>query len=303
MAIFPLNPLKWFAKKGQPVQSRTVLSASSDKRPVPPEKGAVVFAELVSRGNVFMHLIALQQTLRSMELALRQKEDSLWLAQKAASQVLALRQQADTVGEGELAKTAGLLFAYLEAIAEGKLILNEKGLALVREFAAIFKSSAGDRASEVRSLDIERMGKWEARYKSLMGEVKPIGRRLGDTETNKDDGHNQPSDLAHAPFSRDALVPVAEAKSANEHMQIGEAKLEFANQPDDRETPSSKTSRAVDDLKILAESASVEETLVESTVAQPVKPDPSKDQESAAAEKLEIIDDLETLIFIGRKKG
>ncbi len=175
MAKFSLNPFRWFRKKPRPVPSAASISSPVLKPPAQPRKS----------GNIFLHLITLQKTLQSVDLAVRQGIDYTWLVQKAASQVSLLKLEAETVGEEELAQAAGQVLAYFETVSGERLDLDEEGVALIREFAIIFKDAIGDAVPGVRALDTRQLEQWNSRYQWLMARMKPIEVDVSPSETEE----------------------------------------------------------------------------------------------------------------------
>lgn len=158
-----LNPLKWFKRKLQPPTPSRSASQPILKMPAKPRKS----------GNIFMLLITIQKSLKSIELALRQKIDFTWLMQKTAGQMSVLKLEAETVKEEELAGVAGQVKAYFETVSEGRLDFNEEGLSVISDFVNIFKDAMGDPVSGPGSLDRERLEEWDSRYQALMAQMKP----------------------------------------------------------------------------------------------------------------------------------
>lgn len=163
MSRFLSNPLKWLkGRKGaqatSPPHPRGVL-----KTPAKPRKS----------GTVFMHLISIQKSLKSMELAMRQQIDYSWLVQKVAGQLAALQLEAETIGEEELAGIAGQIEAYFETVSEGRLDFDDKGLAIMLEFTNIYKDALADTTSGSPKVDRPRLDKWNNCYQSLMAMMTP----------------------------------------------------------------------------------------------------------------------------------
>ncbi|MBI5118388.1 hypothetical protein HZA56_18090 [Candidatus Poribacteria bacterium] len=184
MAKFSFNPIKWFRRKRRPPQPAQSNAPASLKAPVQPRKS----------GDLFMQLITVQKNLQSMELAVRQQIDTSWLVQKTSNQMATLKRQAETVGEEELAQAAGQLSAYFETVSEGRLVFSEEGVALVREFVAIFKDAIGDAAPGIRMLDHGKLESWNWQYQALMAQMKPIEETQtpaqGETATLERAAHN-----------------------------------------------------------------------------------------------------------------
>jgi len=163
MARFSLNPLNWFRKKTRPKAPPQATSPAVLKIPAKPRKS----------GNLFMHLINIQKSLRSMDLAMRQQIDFTWLVQKVTGQISLLKLEAETIGEEELAAVAGQVEAYFETVSEGRLDLDEEGLTVIHDFVDIFKGTIGDAVSKVGALDTERLQQWSSHYQALMARMKP----------------------------------------------------------------------------------------------------------------------------------
>jgi len=155
-----------------------------------------------------MHLILLQKTFQSMDLSLRQQIDSTWLVQKAASQVSLLRLEAETVGEEELAQAAGQVLTYFETINEGRLDLDAEGVAVVRDFALIFKDALGDAAPGVRALDEKQVEAWESRYQALMAHMRPMIEEEADLAEPEDVGPGEEDEIALETSGAYAAGPV-----------------------------------------------------------------------------------------------
>jgi len=163
LSRFLSNPLKWLkrrkgAQATSPPHPRGVL-----KTPAKPRKS----------GTVFMHLISIQKSLKSMELAMRQQIDYSWLVQKVAGQLAALQLEAETIGEEELAGIAGQIEAYFETVSEGRLDFDDKGLAIMLEFTNIYKDALADTTSGSPKVDRPRLDKWNNCYQSLMAMMTP----------------------------------------------------------------------------------------------------------------------------------
>jgi len=164
VADFSLNPFKWF-KSGPKTAKFSALASGNVLKPrATPRKS----------GNVFMHLITIQKSLQSLELALRQEIDSTWLIQKIAGQISVLKLEAETVDEDELSAAAGQVLAYFETISEGRLYLNADGVTMVREFVHIFKDAIGDAAPGVNVLNENQLRSWNSRYQTIMSRMRPI---------------------------------------------------------------------------------------------------------------------------------
>jgi hypothetical protein len=186
MAKFSFNPIKWFRRKRRLPEPAHSSAPASLKAPAQPRKS----------GDLFMQLITVQRNLQSMELAVRQQIDTSWLVQKTSNQMATLRRQAEIVGEDELAQAAGQLSAYFETVSEGRLVFSEEGVALVREFVAIFKDAIGDAAPGIRMLDHEKLESWNLQYQALMAQMKPIEETQtvaqGEAATSEHAAHSVP---------------------------------------------------------------------------------------------------------------
>ncbi len=161
MAKFSANPLNWLKKK-RPTAATAVAPPGLLKSPAQPRKS----------GDVFMHLITIQKSLKSMELAMRQQIDFSWLIQKVTGQIAVLKLEGETVGEEELAAVAGQVEAYFETVAEGRLDFDEKGLAVMLEFTNIYKDAFSDAVSGVHVVEPERLEGWNACYQALMAKMR-----------------------------------------------------------------------------------------------------------------------------------
>jgi chemotaxis protein histidine kinase CheA len=163
MTKFSPNPLKWFKKK---TRSKASLS---------PGQPALLKARAKPRksGDIFMHLITIQKSLRSLELSMRQKIDFSWLVQKITGQLAILKLEAETVDEEELAAVAGQVEAYFETVAEGRLDFDEKGLAVMLEFTNIYKNALGDTVSDQPDFHQKRLEGWNESYQALMANMRP----------------------------------------------------------------------------------------------------------------------------------
>ena len=162
MTKFSPNPLNWFKKK------RSKASQSSGqpallKPPAKPRKS----------GDIFMHLITIQKSLKSLELSMRQKIDFSWLVQKITGQMAMLKLEAETIDEEELAAVAGQVETYFETVAEGRLDFDEKGLAVMLEFTNIYKNVLGDTVSDEPTFHQKRLAGWNELYQTLMANMKP----------------------------------------------------------------------------------------------------------------------------------
>jgi len=177
MTKFSPNPLNWFRKRKR---SKTPPSSGQPallKAPAKPRKS----------GNIFMHLINIQKSLRSLELSMRQKIDFSWLVQKITGQIAVLRLDAETIDEEELAAVAGQVEAYFETVAEGRLDFDEKGLAVMLECTNIYKNALGDTVSDEPSFHRKRLESWNELYQSLMANMKPTYEEP--TEKDREETH------------------------------------------------------------------------------------------------------------------
>ena len=163
MAKFSPNPLKWFKKRRQGSAPQSSGSPALLKSSALPRKS----------GDIFMHLITIQKSLKSMELAIRQQVDHSWLLQKITGQVAILRLEAEAMEEEELAGVAGQAEAFFETVLEGRLDFDEKGLAIMIEFTNIFKDSFGDTVSKKSSINERRLEAWDTCYQALMANMMP----------------------------------------------------------------------------------------------------------------------------------
>lgn len=220
MSKFSLNPLHWVKKKPQGVRP----SASTNpvlKPPAQPRKS----------GNIFLHLVTLQKNLQSVELALGQGIDTGWLMQKAASQTSLLKLEAEKLEEEELAQSAGQVLALFETVSEGRLVLDNDALELVRSFTQIFKDALGDAAPGVRPLDTHRLERWESSYQSLMARMKPIEQEINLVEAEEFEIIDQEAEEAGetAPSTEDEIESVPPTGATAEAMPS--ARLEPAEGP------------------------------------------------------------------------
>ena len=234
MAKSSFNPLRLFRRKDRSSVSSSVTSELLLKPSAQPRKS----------GNIFMHLILLQKILQSMNLSLRQQLDSSILVQKAVKQVLLLKLEAETVGEEALAQASGQVLTYFETVKDDRLDLDEEGVAIVHDFAIIFKDALGDAAPGVRALDEKQVGAWESRYQCLMARMRPSieeaagltglkGTELGDEKKDivqEDDdthetavaGEDEPVDEAPAGTYRPVHVDSSEEETPVDYLDAEE---------------------------------------------------------------------------------
>lgn len=199
MADFSLNPIKWFKSGGpKPAKSSALASGNVLKPRATPRKS----------GNVFMHLITIQKSLQSLELALRQEIDSTWLVQKIAGQISVLKLEAETVGEDELSAATGQVLAYFETISESRLDLNADGVTMVREFVHIFKDAIGDAAPGVTVLNENLLRLWNSRYQTIMSKMRPIFEDGGAYEVEATEVAES-SDVDHVASAEDDVIESA----------------------------------------------------------------------------------------------
>ncbi len=203
MPKFSLNPLRWLKDK-QPSQSSKSMSSPVLKPRAQPRKS----------GNLFMHLITLQKSVQSMELALKQGIDSIWLVQKAASQASLLKMEAGTVGEEEVSEAAGQMLEYFETVSEGRLELDSEGVGAIRDLLIAFKDVIGDAAPGVRTLDFEQVALWNKRYQALMAQMKPIESleflKLDDALEEEKPEDEEPVQEADSKLEAETLTPEEE---------------------------------------------------------------------------------------------
>jgi len=89
------------------------------------------------------------------------------------------------VHEEELAQATGQVMAYFQTVSEKRLILDEEGIALVRDLITIFKDALGDAAPGIRALDGGQLEAWNSRYQSLMARMKPIEEGVEHIESDE----------------------------------------------------------------------------------------------------------------------
>lgn len=164
MTKFSPNPLKWLKQKQWRKAAKTAGAPPGLlKSAATPRKS----------GDIFLHLITIQKSLKSMELAMRQQIDFTWLIQKITAQISILKLESETIGEEELAAVAGQVEAYFETISEDRLDFDEKGLAVMLEFTNIYKDAFADAVSNPPEVDQDRLKGWNKCYQALMAEMRP----------------------------------------------------------------------------------------------------------------------------------
>jgi chemotaxis protein histidine kinase CheA len=120
-----------------------------------------------------MHLITIQKSLKSIELAMRQQIDFSWLIHKITGQISVLKLEAETISEEQLAGVAGQVEAFFETVSDGRLDFDEKSLAIILEFTNIYKDTLGDAVSETSSNHRLRLDAWNKCYQGLMADMRP----------------------------------------------------------------------------------------------------------------------------------
>lgn len=238
MTKFSPNPLRWFSKRQWPKTSSASGSPALLRAPAMPRKS----------GNIFMHLINIQKSLKSMELAMRQQIDFSWLNQKITVQMAVVKREAETVKEEELAAVAGQVEAYFETVFEGRLDLDEEGLAVVLEFTNIFKDIFGDAVSATSSVDLERLDSWNTCYQSLMAKMRPSCEDAPLEAPAIEDAEPEPSEKPAADFKE--ARPIFELSDDAEDTEPAPLRQAAEEAPDVAETPDLGREEAVAEEQI-----------------------------------------------------
>ncbi len=134
-----------------------------------------------------MHLITLQKSMQSLELAVEQGIDSTRLLQKARDSVSDLRQEAASTGNEDLLEGSAQILAYLDTVGEGRLDLNDEGVHSILDFVSIFKDALGDAAPGIKMLSEKRLAEWNEGYQLLMARMKPISEEEPACEEPQDE--------------------------------------------------------------------------------------------------------------------
>ncbi len=200
MAKFSANPLNWFRKKSR-AQASPSNSPSTIKPPAKPRKS----------GDIFMHLINIQKSLKSIELAMRQRMDFTWLVQEATGQISLLKLEAETMREEEWAAVACQVEEYFETVSEGRLDLDEEGLAVILDFVNLYKRALGDTVSDANTVSREQMEKWTSRYQALMARMRPS---YEETSGSKPEQPDEPASAIEDKLAEPALADIEMAEPA-----------------------------------------------------------------------------------------
>jgi chemotaxis protein histidine kinase CheA len=227
MSSFASNALNWFRKKSRPAARPKQHSRDFLKTPARPRKS----------GEIFMHLINIQKSLKSIALAMRQQIDFTWLVQKAKGHASLLKLEAETMGEEELAGVAGQVEAYFDTVSEGRLDLDEEGLTVILDFVIIYKRTIADAVSEMSPLNKERLDEWSSRYQALMARMEPSFEEalLGD----KEDAFSEPEPLFEEP--EPATDDAAYVLESDENEEIEEPSTHVLVEADHADEPDAAT--------------------------------------------------------------
>ena len=165
MPKLTLNPFKWFRRAGR---ARRIAPALSSRA------GGQARADAKQREKVLVYLVTLQKSLSSLQLALEQDIDIVWLVQKVTGDISLIKLEASKTNEEKLTEVAGKVRAYFETIAEGRLELDAEGIEMISEFVRIFGDILGGRTSQADLSHINSLNSWDTQYQALMAKMKPI---------------------------------------------------------------------------------------------------------------------------------